>query len=520
MRRQGYGSTFILGLYLLVLLSPGKAFSQAATEASHRERFESAAIALEKSENELTAKLAANPKDASLLSSRGLLRLQLSRNTEGLEDLRTAVAAAPANPQFHVNLAYGLLLVRRFPESAEEARNALALEEKNYAAHRLLGRALLAGSGSTREATEHLQRSLELNPEQTDLRFDLVQALRKERDFPAAGVQVRILKDLLPPEDARLEYAQGLLSADMGYPEAAARSFKRALQLKPGFLAVRQDLGAALVRVGRWQEAADVLAPLAEAQPESYPAAYLYALALQNSHHLKEAEEAVRRALLLRGNSAEAQTLLGIILSAEGRSDEAIAGLAHAAELDPDSFDAQFYLGRARYARGDTAGAVATLEKAVELRPNNPDARFLLGTVNEVSGQQDAAIRQYKELQQKSPSDPRGYLGLGGLLGKLGRNDEALEQLRKAAELNPNNFETNLALGRLLSKRGDFGESIRYLQLAASEAPESPEVHYQLGLSLQRVGRRAEAAKQFTQVDQLNRARRDAPGSGMETPKP
>ncbi len=90
----------------------------------------------------------------------------------------------------------------------------------------------------------------------------------------------------------------------------------------------------------------------------------------------------------------------------------------------------------------------------------------------------------------------------------------------KAAELNPNNFETNLALGRLLSKTGDFGESIRYLQLAATEAPESPEVHYQLGLSLQRVGRRAEAAKQFTQVDQLNRARRDASRPGMETPKP
>src|SRR5215470_9379677 len=309
MRRRLYGSRFVLGSFLLVLLTRGKAFSQTATEASHKERFEPAAVALEKSEKELTAKLAANPKDAGLLTSRGLLRLQLSRNSEALEDLMASVAAAPANAQFHVNLAYGLLQVGRLPEGVEEARKVLALEEKNYAAHRLLGRALLGDSGSTREAVEHLQRSLELNPEQTDLRFDLVQALRKEKDFPTAGVQLRILKDLLPPGDVRLEYAQGLLSADMGHPEAAARSFKRALQLEPGLLSVRQDLGAALIRLERWQEAADVLGPLVEGQPESYLAAYLYALALQNSRHLKEAEGAVRHALLLRPDSAEAQTL-------------------------------------------------------------------------------------------------------------------------------------------------------------------------------------------------------------------
>ena len=505
---------------LIVFGTPQCAQCQTSGELSHQERFAPAAKAMEKAEGELSAKLTADPKDASLLSSRGLLRLQLNRVPDALVDLHAAAEAAPSNAQFHINLAYGLLLNQKPSESIAETRKALALEDQSYAAHGLLGRALLASGGDSKEAIEQLQRSLELYPSQTDLRFELVAALRKEKDFPAAGVQLRILKDQLPPGDARLEYAQGLLSADLGYPEAAAASFRRALQINPDSLAARQDLGAALVRMGKWGEAASILGPLAEARPESFLVAYLNALALENSHHSKEAEAETRRASALDGSSVDARTLLGIALSSQGRYDEAISELSRAVGMDPNSFDAQLYLGRSRYARSDTAGATVALQKAVAIRLIDPEARFLLATVLEVAGDQDQAIAQYKELQRISPGDPRGYVGLGGILGKTGNTEEALAQLRKARELDPSNFETNMALGRLLAKAGNLEDSTRYLREAAKESPRSPEVHYQLALSLQRAGHKVEAAKEFAEVDRLNRERRAAAGMGMDTPKP
>ncbi len=507
---------------LLALIAPLSALSQTTgeRELSHQERFAPAAKSMEKAESDLTAKLAADPKDASLLSSRGLLRLQRNKGPEGIADLRMATEVAPTNAQLHINLAYGLLLNQKLEESIAEARKALALEDKSYAAHALLGRALIARGGNSKEAIEHLQKSLDLYPDQTDLRFELVNALRKQKDFPAAGVQLRILKDQLPPGDARLEYAQGLLSADLGYPEAAAASFRRALQSNPSSLTIRQDSGAALVRMGKWNEASSVLGPLAVARPNSPLVAYLNALALQNSQHSKEAEAEARRALVLDSNSADAHTLLGITLSSQGRFDEAIGELSLAAEIDPNSFDAELYLGRSRYARSDTAGAAAAFEKAVSLRPEDTEARFLFGTVLEVAGNQNGAIAQYHELQRISPNDPRGYVGLGGILGKTGKNEEALVQLRKARELDPANFETNMALGRLLAKTGNLEESIRFLQEAAKQSPQSPEVHYQLALSLQRAGRKTEAAKEFGEVDRLNRERRGAAGMGMDRPRP
>lgn len=505
---------------LLVGLAPRGVMCQNPPERSHQERFAPVAQSLEKAENELSAKLEANPKDAALLSSRGLLRLQLNKQDEALADLREAVVAAPSGAQFEINLAYGLLLNQKFQESVTEARKAVMLEDRSYAAHALLGRALLAGGGASKEAIEQMQRSLELYPDQTDLRFELVNALRQEKDFPAAAVQLRILKDSLPLGDARLEYAQGMLSADLGYPEAAVASFRRALQLNPSSQIVRQDLGTALVRTGKWREAAETLGPLATNQPGSFQVAYLNALALENSHHSKEAEREARRALALDPNSADAHTLLGLTLSSQNRYDEAIGELARAAEIAPDSFDAQFYLGRTRYARSDTAGAAAALQKAVSLRPEDPEARFLLGTVLEVSGDRDGAIQQYKELQRTHPKDARGFLGLGEILGKSGESDEALAQLRKAHELDASNFEVNMSLGRTLAKAGKVEESIGFLLEAAKESPESPEVHYQLALSLQRAGRKTEAAKEFADVDRLNRQRRGEAGMGMGSSKP
>src|SRR5713226_672500 len=139
---------------LLALIAPLRADCQDAPELSHQERFAPAAKNMEKAESELSAKLAANPIDASLLSSRGLLRMQLNKVPDAIADLRAATGAAPSNAQLHINLAYGLLLNQKLEESISEARKALALEDKSYAAHALLGRALIGSGADPKEAIE------------------------------------------------------------------------------------------------------------------------------------------------------------------------------------------------------------------------------------------------------------------------------------------------------------------------------------------------------------------------------
>jgi tetratricopeptide (TPR) repeat protein len=510
--------------------------AQEKPEASHRERFAPREQNLTKAEQDFDAKLANHPDDAHLLSDRGLLRLETKRTGDAIADLQKACQLLPSDAQMHVNLAYGLLVSGHNSEAVDEASKALSIDANHAAAHALLGRTLIGSDDTIKNGIEHVQRSLEIFPDQASLRFELINALRKTRDYAAAGIQLRILKDSLPPDNVRLEHTQGLLFADLGHPEAAAASFRRALARDPdfarafspdlmirraftpdpAFLPMWQDLGAALVRLGKWDEAAGALGGVARARPDLFQVAYLNALALQNSGNTKSAEDEARRAVALNQKSADAHTLLGITLSSQSRFKEAIAELERAVALDPGSFDAQLYLGRARYGLSDASGAAQALQQAVKMRPADPEARFLLGTVLEIAGDKDGAIAQYRELQSVNPQDPRGYLGMGSLLSKYGQNTEAIEQLERARSLDPQNFETNMALGRLLAKTGKFEESIPWLEQASHERPDSPEVHYQLALSLQRAGRAEQASHEFAEVERLNQQRR----SGQENPHP
>jgi tetratricopeptide (TPR) repeat protein len=111
-------------------------------------------------------------------------------------------------------------------------------------------RPLVGSDSSIKEGIEHLQHSLEIFPDQPNLRFDLISALRKTGDYAAAGIQLRSLKDSLPSDNVRLEYTQGLPFADLGHPEAAAASSRQAHSPEAHY-----QLALSLQRAGRAEQA-------------------------------------------------------------------------------------------------------------------------------------------------------------------------------------------------------------------------------------------------------------------------
>jgi tetratricopeptide (TPR) repeat protein len=482
-------------------------------EQSHERRFENPAITLDRSDQELTTKIAANPNDAENFRERGLIRLQQAHLAGAISDLQMAVRLAPRNSQAHTDLATGLFDSGKPQEALAEARQAISLDEHNFAAEALLGRLLLVSGGDPHEAIKHISRSLEINADQPDLRFDLINALRSVKDYSAAGVQVRILGVSLPPGDARREYAEASIDLDLSHPDAAILHLRRALRANPDFVPARQDLTAALIQLGRWQEASEILGPLLQRDPQSAQLAYMDALVLENTHHAAAAEVEANRAIALDPNLGRAYVALGISQALQGRHADAVKSLEHAATLQPANFDAQLYLGRERYALNDAAGAAQALEKAVQLRPQDAEAHFLLGTALESAGNRDGATAQYRELIQVRPEDPRGHIGLGGILLRYGQTEEALAELTTALNLDPKNFETAMNIGKILAKQGKLDDSIRYLREASEEAPSSPEAHYQLALTLRRAGRNAEAAREFAEVNRLNQERRGVPSA-------
>ncbi|MDT7808897.1 MAG: protein O-GlcNAc transferase [Acidobacteriota bacterium] len=490
----------------LTLCAVAVAAQTPAPVRSHVERFSTVEERAERVEAEAGSKIAADPRDAASLNSRGVARLFLGRYKEAAEDLARAVALRPESADYQSNLGSALWKVGRVEQAVAAERAAVKLDEKNFSAHYQLGRFLMRLGDKERvtEAATHLRRAAEIDPRQYDVRFELIAAYRALGDRAQASNQLDFLSDARP-SDPRVFYTSALLATDRDDVEAAVRDFKEALRRDPTLSGAWQDLGVAYVKLKRWNDAVETFAELARLRPDSVDAAYLHALALFNAGRAEDSEREARRALRINAGAAEAHTLLGVILASRGTSNaEAAESLAQAAALRPESFDAHFYLGRVLYALKDTTGAVRELRAASVIDPRHAETRFFLGTALEAVGDSDAAMVEYAELVKLDPRSAFGLVGQGALLVKQGKIEEAVAALKSATTLDPKNFEARLALGRAHALAGRYEEAVESLKAAAALAPYRSDAHYQLGLALRRLGREEEAKREFDTVNRLN----------------
>jgi serine/threonine-protein kinase len=106
--------------------------------------------------------------------------------------LRRAVALDPASCDVRIALIWGLLLPRgRTQEAAQNADEAVALDPNSSLAHQLRSFVLLV-EGRVDEAISSYRRSIELNPSNGDMQWDLGMALAYDGQKEAAMRQFRV----------------------------------------------------------------------------------------------------------------------------------------------------------------------------------------------------------------------------------------------------------------------------------------------------------------------------------------
>lgn len=279
------------------------------------------------------------------------------------------------------------------------------------------------------------------------------------------------------------------------------------------------NTGNLLLQSGRYREAAQLFAALAQRQPQNSIVIYSYALAIFNSGNVGDAEAPAQKAFQLADASkdgdraqraADALVLLGVISAVRGDEAAALKVLREAVARAPNHFDAQFSLGRLLFGMGDDNGAIKAFRIATTLQPSHPQALFFLASTQERSGDISAALVSYRALIGAHPEMFEGHLGLGALLSKRGgaSTEEGLRELTRALQINPDLYEARVALGRALVANGHPQEAITHLEQAAQLAPDNPEPHYQLSLAYRRLGRKEEAAAQAAIVKRIHESRR------------
>jgi type IV pilus assembly protein PilF len=199
-------------------------------------------------------------------------------------------------------------------------------------------------------------------------------------------------------QGAEIHYNLGVNAQQAGDMRGALAEFETALSLDPGF---------------------------AEAHN---------AFALLLSNAFGKTDEAIahfQRALQLRPGFSEAKVNLGVLLSQQGRYDEAIKLFEEA--LNDMRYATPYFaegnLGWALYKKGDSRMAIDHIRAAVTIEPKFCQGYRNLGIIESESGNLQEACRYFGSYRERCPEIAEAYYREGSCLAKLGQREAARQAL-------------------------------------------------------------------------------------------
>jgi len=250
--------------------------------------------------------------------------------------------------------------------------------------------------------------------------------------------------------------------------EQAAAEFRRALEIDPGLLRARYQLGIALFATADREEAARQFEIVRRDAPDDRGALYyLGRLRLLEGDN----EGAARLLNPLSANPPLPDTLfyLGCALLGKGDAQAAIATLQRAEADAPRDYRVPYRLARAYAQAGRAPDAAREYQKAAALRGEyNRAAAEALQCVTALDNRADEAPCR----ALSDPNDPDKLTTLGMIYGEHGLYNKAIQPLEAASKLDPDSFEIFHNLGLSYSRLRRFGEARPALERAVSLRPD------------------------------------------------
>lgn len=205
--------------------------------------------------------------------------------------------------------------------------------------------------------------------------------------------------DTARPETARSHYRRGLVLQQRGDLAAAIAEFAAAAELAPNHFETHETLGNLLYLTRRRDDAGVAFRKAAAAQPRSTGGRIAAAKAQFIADDFAAAEVSARRAVALDPRHAEANRMLGTILAASGRFDEAAGYFERAIDVDPLPVAALYELLRSRRITPADAIWIDKAEQCVAaetlIRQQRMALHFALGKAYDDLGDYAAAMRHF-----------------------------------------------------------------------------------------------------------------------------
>jgi tetratricopeptide (TPR) repeat protein len=268
----------------------------------------------------------------------------------------------------------------------------------------------------------------------------------------------------------RLQQAGDLTGAKAGY--------EACLAVDPGRVDARSNLGAVLVKMGRYQDAiGQYLEGLKTASPEVAPRLrFNLGLAYYKSFDISAAAVQFEALHAAQPEDLNLALLLADCRLRTGEFQKAVDVVAPLEAAHAEDLALNYVLGMALIRLGRVSDGQLRVDRILR-RGDSAEGRFLLGSALFSARDYPAAVKELNHAAELNPDVPALQSYLGQALLFTGDADGAAQAFRKELAADPNDYEANYGLASILARRGQAEESRRLLERAVQVRPGSAQAH-------------------------------------------
>jgi predicted TPR repeat methyltransferase len=285
------------------------------------------------------------------------------------------------------------------------------------------------------------------------------------------------------PNDTEAWFLLGAINGQLGDFSKAEESSRRVIALGPTIPAGHYNLGIALLKQDKFDDAIASFQQAIKLSPGFFTAYHDLGNAQLAKGLTEEAIESYKRALRTNPDFAEAHVNLGNTLVAQGKPSDAEPHFQRAVELKPTLAEAHLGLGDALNSLSRPMEAIACYQQAIRYKPDNAEAHFNLGKI--LYDIEASACREH------------GW-------PRINKYQEAASHFRRVLAINPDHYDACYNLGLTLLECNMLEESSSHIRKTISLKPDVADTHFLLGTVFQAAGKYEEAIESYRQALQLD----------------
>jgi predicted O-linked N-acetylglucosamine transferase (SPINDLY family) len=269
----------------------------------------------------------------------------------------------------------------------------------------------------------------------------------------------------------------GLCEYQLGEPEAAVRSIKRALAVDPQSASAHSNLATVLLSLGKAEESLLACDSAIRSAPALADAHYNRGNALFALGRFTDAAASFRTAFTRNPQFVDAFNNCGNAQHKARQFTEAIACYDRVLALDPGHVLATINRGAALVELRKTDEAIADFDRAIALAPGHVGAWINRGEALLLRRRLAEALHSYDRAIELEPRSPEAWLGRANVLMLSRRMDDAKQACQEALAIAPDSVKALVQFGQCLAQQGDAEAAIALFEQALRIDPCDEAAH-------------------------------------------